>query len=106
MPDALELPGMLCPVIPLVGGQRLAGFVRCVVDELVALGLWWACRRFARRRSRLMPGLAAVIGALNDLSEPAGSLRRVKPIRVSGRHFHVVNLPAREVGSGDIPFFP
>ena len=37
MPDALELPGMLRAVVPLVRGERLAGLGRSVVDELVAL---------------------------------------------------------------------
>src|SRR5690242_1101323 len=106
MPDSLELPGMLRTVIPLVRGQRFAGFVRCVIDELVALpdcrtrsgGLLWI-------RSRLVPRLAAVVGTLNDLSEPAGALRRIKPVRVSGRPLEVVNLPAGKVGAADVPFF-
>ena len=78
MPDALELPRMLRAVVPLVRGERLAGFRRCVVDELVALALGHAVRRggrFAGRCSGLMPGLAAVIRALNDLPEPAAGLR-------------------------------
>ena len=62
MPDALELPGMLRAVVPLVRGERLAGFGRSVVDELVALafgdlaragfarGRCRACARFCRRR--------------------------------------------------------
>ena len=66
VPDALEFPGMRRAVVPLVrAGDAL-------VDELVA-------DRF--------PGLAAVVRALNQLSEPAarsarrrsGSDRRASP---------------------------
>ena len=37
VPDPLEFPGMLRAVVPLVRGERLAGFGRRVVDELVAV---------------------------------------------------------------------
>ena len=37
VPNALELPGMLCAVVPLVGSERLASAERSVVDEFVAL---------------------------------------------------------------------
>ena len=60
MPDALELPGMRRAVVPLVRAGN------AVVCELVA--------------DRL-PGLAAVVGALDDLSEPAAGLRRIQPVR-------------------------
>ena len=63
MPDALELPGVGRAVVPLMRSRD------AVVDELVADGL---------------PRLAAVVGALDELSEPAGALRRVQTIRVSG----------------------
>src|SRR2546429_513914 len=39
MPHALELPGVLGAVVPLMRGERLARFRRHVVDELVALAL-------------------------------------------------------------------
>src|SRR5205814_1788070 len=76
MPDALELPGMLGAVIPLMGGEGLARLRRGVVEELVALALGPSLGRFevlgvAAGRE---PGLAAVVGALNDLSEPAAGL--------------------------------
>ena len=106
VPDALELPGVLRAVVPLVRRERLAGFRRRVVDELVALALGHAVRRrgrFAGRRPRLMPRLAAVVGALDDLPEPAARLRRVDPVGVDGRAFHVVNLPAPEEGAADVP---
>src|SRR5438876_30196 len=39
MPDSLELPRTRRAVVPLVSGQRRAGFRRRVVDELIALAL-------------------------------------------------------------------
>ena len=77
MPDALELPGVRRAVVPLVRAGD------AVVDELVA--------------DRL-PGLAAVVGALDQLPEPAAGLRRIQPIRVGGRSLEVIDLPAGEVG--------
>src|SRR4030095_13615335 len=64
MPDSLELPRMCRAVVPLMRGERLARFGRCIVNKLVALALGRAIRsggRFARRRSGLVPGLAAII---------------------------------------------
>src|SRR5207249_1734945 len=63
MPHALELPGMLRAVVPLMRSERLAGFGRRIVGELVAVSLGRARRggRFAGRRSRLVPGFAAVV---------------------------------------------
>ena len=59
MPDALELPGMLRTVIPLMRGEWIGGRV---VGELVACALRWTRRgRFSGGRSRLMPGLAAIV---------------------------------------------
>ena len=82
MPDALELPGVLRAVVPLVGAGD------AVVGELVA--------------DRL-PGLAAVVGALDHLPEPAARLRRVEPVRIDRRALEVVNLPAREMRAADVP---
>src|SRR5262245_11431737 len=64
-----------------------AGFVR----ELVADGF---------------PGLPAIAGPLHDLPEPAARLRRIQSIRIGGRAFHVVNLPATEMRTADVPFRP
>src|SRR5207237_2810904 len=61
--------------------------------------------RFARRRSGLVPGLAPVIGALNDLPEPPACLRRVNPIGISGRSLQVIHFPACKMRTADIPFF-
>ncbi len=82
VPDALELPGAGRAVVPLVGAGD------AVVDELVP---------------HRLPRLAAVVGALDLLPEPAARLRRVEPIRVGGRSLEVVHLPAREVGTADVP---
>src|SRR4029077_11022497 len=73
MPDALELPRMLGPVVELMGGERFARFLGVVIDKLVALALRRSAGpgcRFARRSARLNPSLAAIIGALNDLPKP------------------------------------
>ena len=53
MPDALELPRMLCAVVPLVSAGH------SVVIELVA---------------NWLPILAAIIGTLDHLTEPAARL--------------------------------
>ena len=82
VPDALELPGVLRAVVPLVRARD------AVVGELVA-----------HRR----PGLAAVIRALDHLPEPAAGLRGIKPVWVSRRAFEVVDLPARKMRPADYP---
>ena len=106
MPDAFELPGMRRAVVPLVRGERFAGFRRRVVNKLVALALGHAVRgggRFARGCPGLVPCLAAVVRALNDLAKPAAGLRRIQPIWIRGRSLEVIDLPAREVGAADVP---
>ena len=50
-----------------------------------------------------MPGFAAVVGALNDLAEPAAGLRGVDAVRIDGRALEVVDLPAGEVRAADVP---
>jgi len=59
--------------------------------------------RLAGREARLLPGLATVVGALDDLPEPATRLRRVDAIRINGRAFEMIHLPAREVRAADVP---
>src|SRR6185312_11980862 len=82
VPDALELPGVGSSVVPLVcSGDAL-------VLELGADGV---------------PGLASVVGALDLLAEPAGGLRGVDAVRISGRALEVVDFPAGEVRTGDLP---
>src|ERR1700685_1682055 len=106
MPHSLQLPRMRRAVIPLMRSERLTGFIRAVVDELVARGFRRAwCGPSSGRCSRLMPGFAAVVGALNDLPKPAAGLRGINPIRIGGRSLHVVDFPARKVWATDIPMF-
>ena len=52
-----------------------------------------------------MPGFAAVVGALNDLAEPAAGLRGVDAIGIGGRSFEVIHLPAGKVRAADFPVF-
>src|SRR6267142_1043460 len=108
MPDTLEFPGMRCAVIPPVGSDGLAGPWRGVVNELVAFSLGHAFRcggRLARLGSRLLPRFAAIVGALNDLTEPAAGLRRVQPVWIGRRALEMIHLPARKVRAADIPVF-
>src|SRR2546422_9625593 len=84
MPDALELPGMLRAVVPLMRGEGLARLRGRVVGELVALAFGEAFRGLFQHTSRRLPRLAAVAGALDDLSEPPARLRRVQPVRIGG----------------------
>src|SRR5262249_21410463 len=82
MPHPLEFPGMRRAIIPLVRAWQ------AVVYELIVDGI---------------PGLAAIIRSLDHLPEPSARLRRIQPVRVGGRALHMVNLPAREERSLDIP---
>src|SRR4051794_22863857 len=84
MPDAGELPRVLRSVIPLVRAGD------AVVDELVA--------------DRL-PRPTAVVRTLHRLSEPPTGLRGIEPVRIDRRALEVVHLPAREVGTADVPAF-
>src|SRR4029077_12505187 len=105
MPDALELPRMLRAVIKLMRRERLAGFGGDVVDEFVAFRLGRAVGRGARPPVGLAgwyPGFAAVVGALNDLPEPAAGLRRKEAVGRGGRALDVVNLPTCKVRAPDL----
>src|SRR5262249_35999171 len=84
-PHPRELPGMGRAVVPLVRAGN------AVVDELVA---HW------------LPRLAAVVGALDELAEPARVLRREDALRRRRRSLHVVDLPPCEVGAADLPLLP
>src|SRR6266704_864376 len=108
MPNSLELPRMLGAVVPLMISKGFPGFRGGVVHELVALAFGhpsWCGGRFARRCAGLYPSFAAIIGSLDNLSEPTAGLRRVEPLRVSRRSLKVVHLPARKVGTTDVPLF-
>src|SRR4029434_6194556 len=82
MSDALVIPGVRCAVIPLMRAGD------AVIHELVP---HW------------LPRLAPVVGALNLLPKPAAGLRRIQPMRVSGRALEVVDLPTAKIGATDIP---
>src|SRR5258707_11595078 len=83
MPDALELPGMRRPVVPLMCSRH------AFVGELVA--------------GRL-PRFAAVVRALHHLAEPGACLRRVQTVGIGRRTLEVIQLPATEMRARDIPF--
>ena len=82
VPDALELPGVRRPVVPLMRARN------AVVGEVVP---------------RRLPGFAAVVRALDNLAEPARRLRGVETVRIGRRSLEVIDLPASEVGTGDVP---
>src|SRR6267378_3853759 len=106
MPDAFEFPRMLRAVVPHMSCDRFTCFRRAVVDEFVALAFWHpvgSSDRLAGGRTWLEPAFATIIGALNDLAEPAAGLGRVKPIRVGRRTFDVINFPAREMRTVHVP---
>src|SRR5579884_4081830 len=84
MPDPLELPRVRRPIVPGVGAGR------SLIDELV---------------TNRLPGLAAVVRALDHLPEPATGLRCIQSIRIDRRTLDVEDLPAREVGATDLPVF-
>ena len=47
----------------------------------------------------------AVIGALNDLPKPSAALRRIDSIGINRRSLEMVEFPAREMRTADLPFF-
>src|SRR5690242_6725403 len=105
MPHALELPRMLRAVVPLMCRQGLA-FVGGVIDKFIALAFGHSVRPGFDGSARRGPGFAVVVGALDELAEPAARLRYIDPIRVHGRALHVVNLPSREMRTAYFPVLP
>jgi hypothetical protein len=85
MPHALKFPRTLCAVIMLVRRKRPSGFCRCIVHEHVAFTLRHTIRphEILRFRAWRVPGLAAIIGPLNDLPKPAARLRGIEAVAVS-----------------------
>src|SRR5438094_6071337 len=101
MPDPFELPRMLRAVVKLVRAHF------ALIHKHVALAFGHATRadQVFGLRSGWIPRFATVIGTLDDLPEPAAGLRRVDPVRIRGRAFEVIHLPAREVRPADFPVF-
>src|SRR5690242_2125117 len=84
MPDALEFPGMRRAVIPLVSARD------AIVDKLVP---------------HRLPGLAAIIGTLDLLTKPAAGLRGIEPVRLNGGALQMIDFPASQKRTADIPLF-
>src|SRR5206468_12119169 len=101
MPNALELPGMLSAVIPLMCTRDT------VVNKFVALAFLHAVGtfQFLRAAPGRIPFFSAVIRALNDLAEPPAGLRGINSIRINWRTFYVVNFPACKMRAADFPSF-
>src|SRR5437016_5577378 len=106
MPHAPEYPRALGSVVMLVRRERFSCFRRCVIQKFIAFRYGHSlrsCRRLARFCAGLEPGLAAIIGALDDLSKPAARLRGVDSIWIRWRCFHMIDFPTGKVRSTDIP---
>src|SRR5205823_14767739 len=101
VPDAFEFPRMLRAVVPHVRAWD------AVVNEHVTLAVRHAVRTFQilGTAARRLPGFTAVVATLNDLSEPRARLRRVNPVRINRRPFHVINLPAGKMRPVHFPVF-
>src|SRR4051794_18672104 len=82
VPHTLKFPWMRRAVVPLVSTGN------AVVGEVIT-------DRF--------PRLTAIIGTLYNLSGPAAGLRRIDAVRIGGRTLHVIDFPAREVGTAYVP---
>ena len=104
VPYALELPRVRLAIVELMCGHRLARGLGGVIHELIAGGLRKGVRPWLDVASRRLPGLSAVLGTLDDLAEPTACLRRVDAVRVDGRTFEVVDFPAGEQRTVDLPF--
>src|SRR5262249_11473407 len=50
-----------------------------------------------------LPRPAAVVGALDQLPEPARTLRSVHPVGIRRRSLQMIHLPSPEMGTGDVP---
>src|SRR4030095_1735043 len=100
MPDPLKFPGVRSSVIPHVGGHWFTAIRRSVVNKFIALGFGHplGCRGWlAGGCAGLLPSFAAVVRTLNNLAEPAAGLGGVKPVRINGRTFEMINFPASEM---------
>src|SRR5580704_15323142 len=84
VPHTFEFPGMRSAVVPLVRSGH------AVVHKFIPYRL---------------PRFAAIVTALNQLPEPPAALRRIQTIRIHGRSFNVVHLPAGKVRTVHFPLF-
>src|SRR5436853_4772278 len=102
MPDAFEFPRMLRAVVPLMRARD------SVINEFVALALRHSlfALQFLGAAARRRPGFAAVVRSLNDLPEPTARLRRVNPVLINRRPFHVINFPAGKMRAVHFPILP
>src|SRR5262249_60814384 len=104
--DALKFPGMLCSVVPLIFSKGFPGSGRRAVKEFSAFPLRESIRSrhgFSRRCSGLVPGLTAIVRSLDDLAEPSAGLRHIDTVWIQRGSLHVVDLPAGEVRTANIP---
>src|SRR5439155_24282221 len=99
MPDPLELPRVLCAVVPQVFADL------AFIDKLVALAMRHAIGAGCRSAAGSVPGLPAVVRPLDNLPKPATRLRRVDAVRVDRRGFEMVQFPTPKVRSVDLPIF-
>src|SRR5438477_12332107 len=90
---------MLCAVVKLVGAHLP------LVHELVAFAFGHAARadQLIGVAAGRLPCFSAIVGALDDLTEPTARLRREDAVRLGGRAFEVIHLPAREMRAVDFP---
>src|SRR5262249_40170544 len=56
--------------------------------------------------ARSLPRLATITRALDDLAKPATRLRCIDPVRIGGRSFDVINLPASKMRAAGLPILP
>ena len=104
MPYALEFPWMLRAVIPLVGSEGLATFGPASYTNLLLAAFGGpAGRGLSSRGSWLVPRLAAIVRALNDLSEPSAGLRGINTIWIYRRSLQVIHFPAGKMRTAHIP---
>jgi len=82
VPDALELPRVRAAVVVLVRAGH------AVIHE-----------RIAHRR----PRCAAILRPMDHLSEPVARLGGVEPVRVDRGALDMIDLPAAEMGTADVP---
>src|SRR6266404_2701868 len=85
MQESLELPRVRRAVVTLVSAGN------AVVNKFVTYRL---------------PSLAPVIRALDLLPKPAAGLRRIYPVRISGRALQMVDLPAPKKRPINVPPLP